>query len=253
MIGEIFKKFIGDKQAQDKKKYQPYVDKIKAVEDDIRSLTDDELRGKTAEFKQAVQNGIKPLEDEITSLKVQINDPNIDDIDKDEIFEKIEKIEKEVDQKIEDVLEEILPQAFEVIKETSRRWVENGKLVVKATDFDHLMLEQRKDGIEIDGDKAIWLNEWTVADSKVVWNMIHYDVQLMGGAVLHKGNIAEMQTGEGKTLVSTLPVYLNAIAGKGVHVVTVNDYLSKRDSEWNGPLFQFHGLSVACLDKTRPY
>ncbi len=253
MIGEIFKKFIGDKQSQDKKKYQPYVDKIKAVENEIRSLTDEQLRGKTAEFKQAVQDRIKPLEDEIASLKVQTNDPNIDDIDKDEIFEKIEKIEKEVDEKIEEVLEEILPYAFEVIKETSRRWVENGKLEVNATDFDHLMMQTRKDGMEIVGDKAIWYNEWTVADTNVVWNMVHYDVQLMGGAVLHKGNIAEMQTGEGKTLVSTLPVYLNAIAGKGVHVVTVNDYLSKRDSEWNGPLFQFHGLSVSCLDKTRPY
>ncbi|HRO75524.1 MAG TPA: preprotein translocase subunit SecA [Crocinitomicaceae bacterium] len=253
MIGGIFKRLLGDKQTQDRKKYQPYAEKSNIFFEQFRSLTDDELRGKTAEFKQAVKDNIKPLEDEIASLKLQTNDPNIDNIDKDELFEKIEKIEKEVDEKIEEVLEEILPQAFAVIKETSRRWVENGKLEVTATDFDHQMLKVRKDGMEIVGDKAIWHNEWSVTDTKIVWNMVHYDVQLVGGAVLHKGNIAEMQTGEGKTLVSTLPVYLNALAGKGVHVVTVNDYLSKRDSEWNGPLFQFHGLTVACLDKTRPY
>lgn len=253
MIGGIFKKLLGDKQAQDKKKYQPYVEKAAIFFEEFKSLSDDELRGKTAYFQQTIADKIKPLEEEIATLKVQTNDPSIDNIDKDELFERIEKIEKEVDAKIEEVLEDILPQAFAVIKETSRRWVENGQLEVTATDFDRLMLTQRKDGMEIVGDKAIWYNEWTVTDTKIKWNMVHYDVQLMGGAVLHKGNIAEMQTGEGKTLVSTLPVYLNALAGKGVHVVTVNDYLAKRDSEWNGPLFQFHGLSVMCLDKTRPY
>jgi preprotein translocase subunit SecA len=253
MIGKIFKKFLGDKQTQDRKKYQPYVEKSLAFYAEFTSLTDDELRNKTVYFQQTIQEKIKPLEEEIASLKIQTNDPSIDNIDKDELFERIEKIEKEVDEKIEEVLDDILPQAFAVIKETSRRWVENGKLEVTATDFDRLMLAQRKDGMEIIGDKAIWYNEWSVTDTKIKWNMVHYDVQLMGGAVLHKGNISEMQTGEGKTLVSTLPVYLNALAGKGVHVVTVNDYLSKRDSEWNGPLFQFHGLSVACLDKTRPY
>lgn len=253
MIGGLLKKILGDKSVQDRKKYQPYADKANVFFAEFRLLTDDQLRDKTNEFKQLIQENTKSLEGEISSLRIQTNDPAIDDLDKDELFEKIEKLEKEVDQKIEEVLEEILPQAFAVIKETSRRWVENGKLEVTATDFDRQMINQRKDGMEIAGDKAIWYNEWTVADTKVLWNMVHYDVQLMGGAVLHKGNIAEMQTGEGKTLVSTLPVYLNALAGKGVHVVTVNDYLAKRDCEWNGPLFQFHGLSVACLDKTRPY
>ena len=171
--------------------------------------------------------------------------------DKTEIFEKVEKLEKEVDEKIEESLLEILPKAFAVIKETANRWANNGKLVVDAQDFDR-ELAASKDGITIEGDQAIWLNEWTAAGNKVKWDMVHYDVQLMGGAVLHKGNIAEMQTGEGKTLVATLPVYMNALAKKGAHVVTVNDYLAKRDSEWMGPLYQFHGLSVDCIDKHRP-
>lgn len=253
MIGDILKKIFGDKETQDKKKYQPYVDRTKALGEEFKLLTDDQLRNKTYEFRAKIAERIKPLEDEINNLKLQTNDPEVDDLDKDEIFERIDKLVEEVDDKIEEVLEEILPEAFSVVKETARRWATNGQLVVTATDFDQQMLKQRKDGIAIEGDKAIWYGEWTVADHKMKWNMVHYDVQLMGGAVLHKGNIAEMQTGEGKTLVSTLPVYLNALAGKGVHVVTVNDYLAKRDSEWNGPLFQFHGLTVSCLDRTRPY
>ena len=158
---------------------------------------------------------------------------------------------KTIDDKIEEILEEIRPEAFAVVKETARRWVENGKLEVTAQEFDKDLAAQ-KDGITIDGDKAIWHNKWTAAGVDVEWNMVHYDVQLMGGSVLHKGNIAEMQTGEGKTLVATLPVYLNALSGKGVHLVTVNDYLAKRDSEWMGPLYQFHGLTVDCIDKHRP-
>lgn len=253
MIGDIFKKIFGDKASQDQKKYQPYVDQVHALEAEFRALTDDELRAKTTYFQTVVKDNIKTLEDEINSLKIQVSDPEIDDLDKDEIFEKIDKLQEEVDDKIEEALETITAQAFATVKETARRWAENGELRVTATDFDRQMLKERRDGVVIEGEQAVWSSEWTVADNRMKWNMVHYDVQLMGGAVLHKGNIAEMQTGEGKTLVSTLPIYLNALAGKGVHVITVNDYLSKRDSEWNGPLFQFHGLTVACLDKTRPY
>ena len=166
---------------------------------------------------------------------MKANDPETSVDDKEPLFEKMDALSKEVNQKIEEVLLEILPEAFAVVKETSRRWAVNGQLEVTAQDFDRILANQ-KDGITIDGDKAIWHNAWTAAGAAVSWSMIHYDVQLMGGAVLHKGNIAEMQTGEGKTLVATLPVYLNALSGKGVHLVTVNDYLAKRDSEWMGPL-----------------
>ncbi len=191
------------------------------------------------------------MEEEVVSLEQQANDPQTDVFDKEKLFERIDKLSGDIDKKIEETLAEILPEAFTVVKETSRRWAENGQLVVKATAFD-INLAAKHDGLVIEGDKAIWKNKWTVAGTDVEWVMVHYDVQLMGGAVLHRGNIAEMQTGEGKTLVATLPVYLNALAGKGVHVVTVNDYLARRDSEWMGPLYQFHGLSVNCIDKHRP-
>jgi preprotein translocase subunit SecA len=183
------------------------------------------------------------LEEEVVALKEKSNSAETSVLDKEDLFERIDAISKEIDQKIEEVLKEIMPQAFAVVKETAKRWSENGQLVVTTQDFDRELAKQ-KDGITINGNETIWHNEWTAAGTPVKWNMVHYDVQLMGGAVLHKGNIAEMQTGEGKTLVATLPVYLNALAGKGVHLVTVNDYLAKRDSEWMGPLYQFHGLKV---------
>ncbi len=251
MITSILKKIFGDKANKEQKEYQPIIDKANAFFMQFESLTDNELRGKTRGFQKTIQEQTKVLEDQIEEIRVKANDPETSVDDKEPLFEKMDALSKEVNQKIEEVLLEILPEAFAVVKETSRRWAVNGELEVTAQDFDRILANQ-KDGITIDGDKAIWHNAWTAAGAKVSWSMVHYDVQLMGGAVLHKGNIAEMQTGEGKTLVATLPVYLNALSGKGVHLVTVNDYLAKRDSEWMGPLYQFHGLRVDCIDKHRP-
>ncbi|MDC0459187.1 preprotein translocase subunit SecA [Crocinitomicaceae bacterium] len=251
MIGNLLKKIIGDKNTKDQSTYQPFVESVNAVYPEIQSLTDNALRAQTNIFIQKIQEDKSSLEDQLSELKEEAENPGLSIQDKTAIFERVEKLEKEVDERIEETLLEILPQAFSVIKETAYRWANNGKLVVDAQDFDK-DLAASKDGIIIEGDKAIWSNEWTAAGNHVKWNMIHYDVQLMGGAVLHKGNIAEMQTGEGKTLVATLPVYMNALAKKGAHIVTVNDYLAKRDSEWMGPLYQFHGLSVDCIDKHKP-
>lgn len=251
MIGNLLKKIIGDKNTKDRSTYQPFVDSVNAVYPEIQGLTDNELRSQTNIFIQKIQEDKTPLEEKLASLREEAENTALSIQEKTEIFEKVEKLEKEVDEKIEETLLEILPKAFSVIKETAFRWANNGKLVVDAQDFDK-DLAAIKDGITIEGNEAIWSNEWTAAGNLVQWNMVHYDVQLMGGAVLHKGNIAEMQTGEGKTLVATLPVYMNALAKKGAHVVTVNDYLAKRDSEWMGPLYQFHGLSVDCIDKHKP-
>ncbi|MDG2153481.1 MAG: preprotein translocase subunit SecA, partial [Crocinitomicaceae bacterium] len=239
------------KNTKDRSTYQPFVDSVNAVYPEIQSLTDNELRLQTNTFIQKIQEDKSTLEEQLANLKEEAENTALSIQDKTAIFEKVEKLEKEVDEKIEETLLEILPQAFSVVKETALRWATKGELVVDAQDFDK-DLAAKKDGITIEGDKAIWSNEWTAAGNHVQWNMVHYDVQLMGGAVLHKGNIAEMQTGEGKTLVATLPVYMNALAKKGAHIVTVNDYLAKRDSEWMGPLYQFHGLSVDCIDKHKP-
>ncbi|MEJ6505008.1 MAG: preprotein translocase subunit SecA [Crocinitomicaceae bacterium] len=251
MIGNFLKKLIGDKNLKDQKEYQPFVEATNKVYPEIQGLSDDGLRDETKGFITQIENEKEHLEVNLKALQDSADDFNSSVQDKIEIFEKIENLEKEINEQIEITLKEILPRAFSVIKETASRWSQNGKLVVKASDFDK-DLATKKDGITIDGDQAIWHSEWTAAGTPVQWNMTHYDVQLIGGAVLHKGNIAEMQTGEGKTLVATLPVYLNALAKKGAHLVTVNDYLAKRDSEWMGPLYQFHGLSVDCIDKHRP-
>ena len=251
MLGGILKKILGDKSATDQKKYQPVIQQVGEIFNTLQNESDDALRGRTTKFKQKVQDAISVLEAEIADLTQKANNPNMPLHQKEAIYESIDSKEKEVNETIEKVLEEILPEAFAVVKETARRWAVNGQLAVTATELDKTLATQ-KDGITIEGDKAIWSNKWTAAGASVEWVMVHYDVQLMGGAVLHRGNIAEMQTGEGKTLVATLPVYLNALSGKGVHVVTVNDYLAKRDSEWMGPLYQFHGLTVDCIDKHQP-
>ncbi len=251
MIGGILKKILGDKSNKDRKEYQPIIDNVNEYFSAYASLSDDELRQKTASFRLKIKDETASIEKEIQELEATSNDPSTPVDSKEALFEKIDKLKLKLDEKIEEILAEILPEAFAVVKETARRWAENGELKVTATDFDK-ELAAKKDGIEINGDKAIWKNKWTAAGTEVEWVMVHYDVQIMGGAVLHRGNIAEMQTGEGKTLVATLPVYLNALSGKGVHVVTVNDYLARRDSEWMGPLYQFHGLSVDCIDNHRP-
>ncbi len=251
MLGGILKKILGDKSATDQKKYQPVIQQVGDIFNTLQNESDDALRGRTAKFRKQVQDAISELEAEIADLTQKANDINMPLHQKEAIYESIDSKEKEVNVIIEKVLEEILPEAFAVVKETARRWAINGKLTVTATELDK-NLAAKKDGITIEGDQAVWSNKWTAAGAAVEWVMVHYDVQLMGGAVLHRGNIAEMQTGEGKTLVATLPVYLNALSGKGVHVVTVNDYLAKRDSEWMGPLYQFHGLTVDCIDKHQP-
>ncbi len=251
MIDGILKKLFGDKSDKDRKHFQPVIDEVNEVQTSFLNITDDELRAKTKGFQDKINAASKDIENEIQQLEDEANHPDTAVINKENIFEKIDKLTEELDERLEEILEEILPEAFAVIKETARRWAENKELVVAATDYD-IELAKSYDGLVIEGDKAIWKNKWTAAGTEVEWNMIHYDVQIMGGAVLHKGNIAEMQTGEGKTLVATLPVYLNALAKKGVHLITVNDYLARRDSEWMGPLYQFHGLTVDCIDKHKP-
>jgi len=248
----ILKKIIGSKEAKDAKIFSQYIDKVNTEFIKLSGLTNDELRGKTIEFKNRIAEYTKGTENEIADLEKSVEDnPEMDIHTKEATFSKVDKLKKKVDEQLEEVLEDLLPEAFAVVKETARRFTENDEVVVSATDFDK-ELAQRKGHIAIDGDKAVWQMTWDAAGTDVTWNMIHYDVQIYGGAVLHKGNVAEMQTGEGKTLVATMPVYLNALAGKGVHMVTVNNYLAKRDSEWMGPLYEFHGLSVDCIDNTRP-
>lgn len=248
----ILKKLVGSKEKKDAKIYQPYVDKIKAVEASLKNLSNDELRQKTQEFKSKIKARTQELENEIVELEKKMADSlSMDFQEKDVVYTRIDKIKKEIDETIEKVLDEILPEAFAVVKETARRFSASDQLEVTAQAYDKELAAQ-KAFIEISGDKAIWKTSWDAYGTQVKWNMVHYDVQLYGGSVLHKGNIAEMQTGEGKTLVATLPVYLNALSGKGVHLVTVNDYLAKRDSEWMGPLYQFHGLTVDCIDRHQP-
>ncbi|AWW31026.1 preprotein translocase subunit SecA [Echinicola strongylocentroti] len=245
-------KVFGTKSDRDIKELYPFVGTINAAFDKLSSITDEELRNKTIEIKGVVNSELKSFDDNIASLKGEIDALAPDKVhEKDALFNQIDKVEKDRNEALEVVLEKVLPEAFAVMKETARRFKENGKLVVKANDYDR-ELSARKDNVEINGDEAIWHNQWLAAGTEITWDMLHYDVQLIGGVALHKGKISEMATGEGKTLVSTLPAYLNALAGRGVHIVTVNDYLAKRDSEWNAPLFQFHGLTVDCIDKFKP-
>ncbi|WP_167612759.1 preprotein translocase subunit SecA [Maribellus sediminis] len=248
-VTKILGKILGDKSERDIKEISPIINQIKEEYKRVVGLSNDELRAESDKLKQIIADRIKPEEEEIAALKLEAEEVEIQNSEK--IYERIDKLEEKIDEKIEEVLNEILPVAFAVVKETARRFTENEKVEVTANDFDRNLAASR-DSINIQGDKAIWNNTWMAGGSPVTWNMVHYDVQLIGGVVLHKGNIAEMATGEGKTLVATLPVFLNALTGKGVHVVTVNDYLAKRDAEWMGPIFEFHGLSVDCIDKHQP-
>lgn len=244
-------KLFGSKSERDIKSVQPIVNKIKEEYEKLSPLTHDELRAKTTEFKTRIAEYLSDIDGEIDSLRKEAETEGIDIVHKTEIYEKVDALIKDRDEKLEEVLEKILPEAFAVVKETARRFTENTEIEVTASEFDR-ELSMIKANPKLDGDKAIWKNTWDAAGTPITWNMIHYDVQLIGGIVLHEGKIAEMSTGEGKTLVGTLPTYLNALAGQGVHIVTVNDYLAKRDSEWNGPIFEFHGLSVDCIDKHQP-
>lgn len=251
MIQNILKKILGDSNKNVFKDINPLVEQTKVEFAKIQSITNDELREKTTEFKSRIKEYTADIEEEIQTLKDKTQDHSTDVDAKDEIFQQIEKLELKSNEKLEEILLEILPEAFAVMKETARRFTENAEIEVTATDFDRFVAS-KKDVVEIEGDKAIWYNSWTAGGTEVTWGMVHYDVQLIGGVALHKGKISEMQTGEGKTLVATLPVYLNSLSGKGVHVITVNDYLAKRDSEWMGPLYEFHGMTVDCIDKHQP-
>ena len=250
-FNKLLKSLFGDKSSRDMKLIQPLVEKAKAFTPQIEAMSNDELRQRTKELQQQVQSSATEQKNKIAELKATIEDTPIDE--RADIFAQIDKIEKEVLDIYEKALDEVMFEVFAIVKETARRFAENEETIVTATDFDReLAADPKKDFITIDGDKAIYHNHWTAGGNDLKWEMIHYDVQLFGGVVLHQGKIAEMATGEGKTLVATLPVFLNALTGNGVHVVTVNDYLAKRDSEWMGPLYMFHGLSVDCIDKHQP-
>ena len=251
-IDSILKKFFGDKSKRDVSKVYPLLEKINAEYAKVINLSNDELRAKSTALKTKVRDFIKIDEDEIATLKLSAENEDTDIDEREKIYTKVEKIEKDLLEKIETILLESLPEAFAIVKETAKRFKENEEITVTATDFDR-NLAATKDIVEIEGDKAIYFNSWLAGGNKINWDMVHYDVQLIGGVVLHQGKIAEMGTGEGKTLVATLPVFLNALAGKGVHIVTVNDYLAKRDAEWMDPMFEFHGLSVDCIDKHEPH
>ncbi|RFZ83221.1 preprotein translocase subunit SecA [Mucilaginibacter terrenus] len=249
---EFFSKLFGSKSERDVKSIQPMVEKIKAEYDKLGQLSNDELRAKTIYFKETIAQGLSGIDAEIQAIKDRTeNEPDMDVSEKVGLYTQLDKLEKDRNKELEDILINILPQAFAVVKETSKRFAENKTIEVTATQFDR-ELAARKNNVIIQGDKAIHHNTWIAAGNEVTWNMVHYDVQLIGGTVLHQGKIAEMATGEGKTLVATLPAYLNALAGQGVHIVTVNDYLARRDSEWMGPLYEFHGLSVDCIDRHEP-
>ena len=250
IINTLLKVFVGDKSIKDVKSMQPLVKKIKSHEAELESLTHDELRRKTVDFKRIILEKRASIDEQIKQLREEVQTSQ--DIDRNEaIYTEIDKLNEEGYKISEDVLNDLLPEAFAVVKETAKRFAQNSTLKVTATAFDRL-LSGEADYVKLEGDHAIWKNTWNAAGKEVTWDMIHYDVQLIGGITLHQGKIAEMQTGEGKTLVATLPLYLNALSGKGTHLVTVNDYLAKRDSAWMAPIFEFHGLSVDCIDKHPP-
>ena len=247
-LNSVLKAFVGDKSKKDLKLLQPLVEKVRSFDKEMSILTIDELRAKTDTFKKAIGEAIKPFEDQIEVLNKEIETAGIDR--KEAIYKEIDQLKDEAYEASEIVLNDIQPEAFAVIRETAKRFSENTTLKVKATSFDRELSVH--DYVNLDGDHAIWSNTWDAAGKPITWDMVHYDVQLIGGAVLHQGNIAEMMTGEGKTLVATLPIYLNALTGNGVHVVTVNNYLAKRDAAWMGPIFEFHGLSIDCIDNHKP-
>jgi preprotein translocase subunit SecA len=249
---DFFSKLFGSKSERDVKGLSPIVEKVKAAYAKLDQLSNDELRAKTIEFKETIAAGLAGIDSEIQAIKSRTEtELNMEVSEKVTLYTQLDKLEKDRNKELEDILMNILPEAFAVVKETSRRFTENKTIEVTATQFDRELAAQ-KSNVIIKGDQAIHHNTWLAAGNEVTWNMVHYDVQLIGGVVLHQGKIAEMATGEGKTLVATLPAYLNALAGQGVHIVTVNDYLARRDSEWMGPLYEFHGLAVDCIDKHEP-
>lgn len=252
-ITKTLSKVFGTKSDKDIKEIMPYVERSKEIYAGLSSLSNDQLRGKTQEFKDKIAQHLKDIDDQIAAIKKAVNeDADMDPIQKEDEYAKVDVLIKKRDDQLEEVLLEILPEAFAVVRETARRFTENPTLTAKATDLDR-DLAVGKDHIVIEGDQVTYANTWNAAGSPITWNMVHYDVQLIGGTVMHMGKIAEMATGEGKTLVATLPMYLNGLSGQGVHLVTVNDYLARRDSEWMGPIFNFLGLTIDCIDKYPPH
>ena len=252
MLKGLLKIFLGDKSSSDLKEIQPVVDDILLAEKSLINLSADELRAKSTDLRTRINDHIADLQGEIDELKIKAETMPESDLDsKEAVFERIDKLELEINEELEVVLAEILPEAFALVKETAKRFTSEGEIEVTALQFDK-DIAARRDLVRVEGEKAFWSNTWKAAGSDVTWEMVHYDVQLVGGVSLHRGSVAEMHTGEGKTLVATLPVFLNALTGRGVHLVTVNDYLAKRDSEWMGPLYEFHGLTVDCIDKHQP-
>ena len=250
IVNKILKVFVGDKSEKDVKSLRPIVETIKQAEKELLSLDLDGLRAQSANFKKEIKEVTATITDEIKSIEEEI--VNTEDIDaREALYQQIDTLETSQIEKEQEILTELLPKAFALIRETAKRFKETRHLKVTASSFDRT-LSGKKDYVQIEGEYAIWNNSWDAAGKEVVWDMVHYDVQLIGGIVLHQGKIAEMQTGEGKTLVATLPVFLNALTGRGVHLVTVNDYLAKRDSQWMAPIFEFHGLSVDCIDLHQP-
>lgn len=249
ILNAVIKLFVGDKQQKDLKLLQPIVEDVKVFEAEFESLSHDALRAKTEEFKAKIKAATQPFEDQIAALEKEASAADIDS--QEAFYTQIDQLRDEAYTASETVLAQLMPEAFAVIKETAKRFVANEEIEVTATPFDRELSADRPH-VVLEGDKAYWQNSWDAAGKPVTWDMVHYDVQLIGGSVLHQGKIAEMMTGEGKTLVSTLPIYLNALTGKGVHVVTVNDYLAKRDKAWMGPIFEFHGLSTDCIDYHQP-
>lgn len=251
-LSKSISKIFSSKTESDYKKLAPIIDEVNAVAENLKLLSNDELRNKTLEFRNTITEYLADTDTELNQLNEEAeSNQEMDAAKKEDLYSRIDALKKERNKKIEEVLSQIQAEAFAVVRETARRFTENAELEVTATDNDR-QLVLRRDGVKIEGDRAIFSNTWTAAGTKITWNMVHYDVQLIGGSVLHQGKIAEMATGEGKTLVATLPIYLNALPGAGVHVVTVNDYLAKRDAEWNGPIFEFLGLTVDCIDKHQP-
>ena len=250
-MANLLKKLFGSKAERDVKQITPTLKLVLAAYDRIDKLSDDDLRAESATLREKVRAYTAAEEEKVAQIREQLSDPEMEVSRKEKLATELDELTKTIDKKIEEILDQVLPEAFAIVKSTARRFKENEKIRVKATDFDR-DLSAKHDFVNVDGDYALWRNSWMAGGNVITWDMVHYDVQLIGGIVLHQGKIAEMATGEGKTLVATLPVFLNALAGKGVHVVTVNDYLSKRDSEWMGPLYMFHGLSVDCIDKHQP-
>ncbi|MEM7657815.1 MAG: pyridoxal-dependent decarboxylase [Bacteroidota bacterium] len=246
----FFSKLFPSKKDKDFRELSPYVDQVNEAFAELTDLSDDELRGKTIEFQERIQEHTADTTSKIEELK-EMADNSLNMSEKDDLFSEIDELKKQRYEEFDEIQSQLIPEAFAVIKETARRLSLNKQLVVTANDYDR-ELAAKNEYVDIQGEQAIWKNKWKAADAEIEWNMVHYDVQLMGGTVLQQGKIAEMATGEGKTLVATLPVYLNAITGLGVHVVTVNDYLARRDAQWNGPIFQFHGLTVDCIDLHQP-